>query len=202
LVTQGDNRRIQILVVLAVLAVLLVLLKRPLVCLYMVASVLFGYYVTLGATAWFFAWVGGVGFQGLDWRTPIFLFVLLVALGEDYNVYLATRVVEEQQRLGPLAGLRRAVVQTGGIITSCGVIMAGTFIAMTSGTWGEVLPQWLPLADWLFSTSGGALRAVVQLGFALALGVLLDTFIVRPILLPAFLTLLARREVGGAERHG
>ena len=109
-------------------------------------------------------------------------------------------MVEEQQRLGPLAGLRHAVVQTGGIITSCGVIMAGTFIAMTSGTWGDVLPRWLPLADWLFSTSGGALRAVVQLGFALSLGVLLDTFIVRPILLPAFLTLLARREAGAVER--
>jgi RND superfamily putative drug exporter len=195
IVTKSDTQRIQVLVVLAVLAVLLVILRRPVICLYMVGSVLLTYFVTLGATHGFFAWLDGDDYFGLDWKVPLFLFVILVAVGQDYNVYLTTRVLEEQSNYGLFGGLRRALVRTGGIITSCGVIMAGGFVAMTSGAWAPVLAQWFPPLGWFISENGAPLRGIVQLGFALALGVLLDTFVVRPVLVPAFLALLCRWRV-------
>jgi RND superfamily putative drug exporter len=165
LVMQSDRTRIELLVLASVLVILVLLLRRIAVSLYLLLSVLFSYYTTLGV-AFLVLWLlDPSGFTGIDWKVGVFLFTILVAVGEDYNILLMTRVDEEEREHGPVRGVTEALDRTGPIISSCGIIMAGTF--------GSLL--------------AGSLTEMKQLGFALAFGVLLDTFIVRPILVPAFL---------------
>jgi RND superfamily putative drug exporter len=172
LVTESDRVRINWLVLGGVFLILLMLVRRPGMAAYLLASVLFTYYATLGATALVGTWVGGRAPGEVDWRVPFFLFTILVAVGEDYNILLIMRALRERKRLGAEGGVRRALARTGGTITSCGLIMAGTFAT-------------LMLAG---------LSTLVQVGFALAFGVLLDTFVVRPFLVPAFAVLVWRRQ--------
>jgi RND superfamily putative drug exporter len=171
-VTTSDQQRMYVLVTLGIYTVLVALLRRPGISLYLLATVVLGYLASLGLTDLVFhALHPGPGpWEGLDWTVGFFLFVILVAVGEDYNILLMARVIEEERKYGVVEGTRRAVAQTGGIISSCGLIMAGTFGSMLTGS----------------------LMSLRELGFALALGVLLDTFLVRPILVPAFIILIDR----------
>src|SRR5439155_5278453 len=129
-VTQEDRTRIQWLVLGCVLLILIVLLRRFVVSLYLLLSVLFSYYVALGVTFVVFWLLNPEGFSGIDWKVAIFLFTILIAVGEDYNIFLMARVHEEQQGHGPVGGITAALTRTGPIITSCGIIMAGTFASL------------------------------------------------------------------------
>lgn len=166
-VHDSDHTRISILVLSAVFVILVILLRAPFVSLYLVLSVLFSYYATIGVTYLFFWALDPHHFAGLDWKVSTFLFTILIAVGEDYNIFLMARVHEEQRRHGPFRGILCAMTRTGPIISSCGIIMAGTFASLLAGSLSEM----------------------IQLGFALAFGVLVDTFVVRPILVPAFLVM-------------
>ena len=198
-VTLSDNRRIKIAVVVAVFLVLLAVIRRWLLCLYLIATVLLSYYATLGLTILFFRYAYGDDYGGLDWKLPLFLFVILVAIGQDYNVYLVTRIVEEERRLGWVAALRRAVSRTGGIITACGLVMAATFFSMTASAW---MPAIATVLGWNLPGNDVALRGIVELGFALALGVLIDTFYVRSILVPSFVAAMNQRRLLSRRRQG
>lgn len=189
-VTLSDTRRIKIAVIVAVLAVLIVVLRRTVLSIYLIMTVLLSYYATLGLTYYFFRFLDGPEFLGLDWKLPLFLFVILVAVGQDYNVYLVTRIMEERRRLGSLAAVRRAVSRTGGIVTACGFVMAATFLSMTSSAWWPMLSGlWGTQAETTGSLQQTTLRGITELGFALGLGVLIDTLYVRTVLVPSFVVL-------------
>lgn len=162
-VTESDRVRVNSFVLAAIFAILVILVRRLWLAGYLLVTVLGSYYSALGATVLMgYVWVGHP-LTHVDWRVPFFLFTILVAVGEDYNILLMSRALEERKKHGPIEGMRLALARTGGAITSCGLIMAGTFAT-------------LMLAR---------LNTLVQVGFALAFGVLVDTFIVRPFLVPA-----------------
>jgi putative drug exporter of the RND superfamily len=183
-ITQRDQTRIQILVTVGVWGVLIVLLREWIVSTYLIFTVLLSYFATLGITYFIFSTVHAGDYNGMDWKVPLFLFVILVAVGQDYNVYLTTRIVEERRALPLKDAVRRALHLTGGIITSCGIVMAGTFVAMTSPAILHWVAGILP-AGWI-ADDAPVLRGITELGFALSFGVMLDTLVVRSILVPAF----------------
>jgi RND superfamily putative drug exporter len=164
------DTRVIIPAILVMIFLVLALLLRALVApLLLVATVVLSFFATLGVCALVFDHV--FGFAGADPSFPLFAFVFLVALGIDYNIFLMTRVREEAQVHGTRAGTLRGLAVTGGVITSAGVVLAATFSAL------GVLPL-VPFAE---------------LGFAVAFGVLLDTLIVRSLLVPALVHELDER---------
>ena len=171
-VVARDRALVNALVIGGVFLILLVVVRRVWMAGYLLGTVLLSYYATLGLTALFASWLSGRPMGEIEWRVPFFLFTILVAVGEDYNILLITRILQERKRHGLAEGTRRGLATTGGTITACGLIMAGTF-----GT--------LMLAD---------LNTLKQIGFALGVGVLLDTFLIRPFVVPAFLLLVWREE--------
>ncbi|MDG4805603.1 MMPL family transporter [Micromonospora sp. WMMD1120] len=156
-----DQNVIIPVVLLVILVILALLLRALLAPLLLIATVLLSFAATLGLCALLFRHV--FDFPGVDSSFPLFAFVFLVALGIDYNIFLMSRVREESVRRGTRAGVLAGLAVTGGVITSAGIVLAATFSALA------VLP----------------LVVLVELGSAVAIGVLIDTIIVRSLLVPA-----------------
>jgi RND superfamily putative drug exporter len=164
------DRTLIIPVVLVVILLILMLLLRSIVApLVLIGSVIVSFAAALGVGALVFDHV--FHFPGADPSVPLYSFVFLVALGVDYNIFLMTRVREEALRHGPREGVLRGLGVTGGVITSAGVVLAATFAAL------GVIP----------------ILFLVQIAFVVAFGVLLDTIVVRSLLVPALAYDLGRR---------
>ena len=169
---QAAERDLKVLppIVLLVILVIIGLLLRAVVApLLLVGTVIVSFLASLGAGVVIFRYV--FDFPGEDPSLPLFGFIFLVALGVDYNIFLMARVREESVRHGTHEGMIRGLAVTGAVITSAGIVLAGTFSVLA------VLP----------------LVTLTEIGFLVAFGVLLDTFIVRSVLLPATVIELDRR---------
>lgn len=155
-------------VLLGIFLVLLLMLRSVVAPLYLIGTVLLSFTFTLGLTQ--FVFQNFFDSPGLTWYVPFFAFVFLVALGIDYSIFLFGRVKEEVAQHGIHEGVHIAVATTGAIITSAGIILAGTFAAMMTG---EIM-------------------GLIEIGFAVSVGVLIDTFVVRTVLDPALATIFGR----------
>ena len=165
-VIDQDTKLLAPLILLAILCVL-ILIQRSLVApLYLLFSVIISYAATFGISIFIFQDV--LNQSGVAYSNGIWIFVFLVALGADYNIFVIARIKEETERLGFVDGVAEAVGKTGGVVTSAGIILASTFAVLTT----------LPLRD------------VFQLGMAVMLGVLIDTFVVRTLLVPSMASIL------------
>ncbi|MEU5680005.1 MULTISPECIES: MMPL family transporter [Streptomyces] len=160
--TAEHDRTLIVPIVLAIILVILVVLLRSLLMpLLLVATVALNFVATLGVSSLVFTHV--FGFSGTDASVPLYGFVFLVALGVDYNIFLMSRVRQESLEHGVREGILRGLTATGGVITSAGVVLAATFAAL------GVIP----------------LAFLLQIAFIVAFGVLLDTLVVRSLLVPA-----------------
>ena len=166
--TEHDQRLIIPLILLAIAIILGLLLRSVIAPLYLLGTIVLGYTATLGLSTMLFLNV--FGDEGLSSALPLFLFVFSAALGIDYSIYLMTRIREETADRELKEGVRIALGRTGGVITSAGIILAGTFGALMT----------LPLRD------------LFQIGLAVAIGVLLDTFVTRTVMVPGIVLLLGR----------
>ncbi|MFE7353409.1 MMPL family transporter [Streptomyces sp. NPDC057543] len=159
---QAHDREVVIPLVLAVVFLVLVALVRALVApLLLMATVVLSYFAALGISRQLFQHV--LGFPAVDVQVMLIGFLFLVALGVDYNIFLVHRIREEAGHRGHRAGVLAGLTSTGGVITSAGAVLAATFAALTTA------PQ----------------VAFIEIGLVVAIGVLIDTFLVRSVLVPA-----------------
>ncbi len=163
-----DSRVVLPLILLAIGVVLALLLRSLIAPLYLMATIAFTYFATLGLAVAVFILL--LGHEGIGPGVPFFLFVFLNALSVDYNIYLMSRIREEVRHAPLKEATGHALARTGPVITSAGLILAGTFSALMT----------LPLQD------------LMQLGFAVATGVLIDTFITRTLIVPALVAIFGR----------
>lgn len=164
--SSDDNLLLMPLALVIVFVILLVLLRAVVAPVLLIATVVLSFFAALGVGAVVFDLV--FGFPGSDPGLPLFCFIFLVALGVDYNIFLMTRAREETITYGTRRGMVRAVAVTGGVITAAGIVLAGTFSVLA------VLP----------------LVFLTQIGFVVAFGVLLDTFLVRSVLVPSLVEII------------
>ena len=159
--TARDNKVIVPIALVVVFLILMALLRAIVAPLVLIGTVILSYAAALGIGTFFFENV--FDFPGIDPGLPLFTFIFLVALGIDYNIFLMARVREEALTRGTRDGTIRGLAVTGAVITSAGLVLAGTFSVL------GVLP----------------LVFLTEIGFTIAVGVLIDTFIVRSLLVPA-----------------
>ena len=160
-VIDHDTRLLAPLILIAIFCVLILIQRALIAPLYLLFSVIISYAATFGLSIFIFQDV--LNQSGVAYSNGIWIFVFLVALGADYNIFVIARIREETERLGYIDGVAEAVGRTGGVVTSAGIILASTFAVLTT----------LPLRD------------IFQLGMAVMLGVLIDTFVVRTFLVPS-----------------
>jgi RND superfamily putative drug exporter len=175
--TNGRDTRLIVPLVLVVVGLILAAVLQAIAApLYLILTVVVSFAGTLGLSTFLFSQFGG---EGITFDLTLLSFLFLVALGVDYNIFLMTRVREEAARHGTKAGTLRALIATGGVVTGAGLILAGTFATLTL----------LPLEE------------LIQIGATVAIGVLLDTFIVRALLIPAITFRLGDRAWWPSSSH-
>lgn len=168
---QVNNRDILIIIILEtvlITALLLVMTRSWKMALYMMATLLLSFTAALGIGIFAVDWL--FGYEAISTRVPLYSFIFLVALGIDYTIILVSRYMEERDHHSVKEALQRSIAVTGGVISSAGVILAATFAALMT----------MPIAD------------LFVFGFIVAIGILIDTFIVRGILIPALILLFEK----------
>jgi RND superfamily putative drug exporter len=165
----ADFLRVAAITILGILIVLILLLRALVAPIYLVLTVLLSYAMSLSLSALILQHIFGQA--GINYFIPLMVFVLLVALGSDYNIFLMSRVREESSTGDLRSGIRVASARTGTVITSAGLILAGTFGALVTSP----------------------LQLLFQVGLTVALGVLIDTFVVRSLLVPAITAVIGER---------
>ena len=171
-ITQAANRDALLIIplVLVVIGVIIGLLLRAIVApLVLIAATGLSFAAAFGLSS--LLWRYGFGFSGIEAQLPLYIFIFLVALGVDYTIFMSARIREEAGQIGTRPGILRGLGVTGGVITAAGIVMAGTFAALAQ------LPD----------------VSVAEVGIAVAIGVLLDTLLVRTVLVPASLLIIGER---------